>query len=616
MLAFVVPRARPVACVARYVVVAVVAVVLVGNLYLWQSGRRVIKPPLKFIDDTHEFLRNYQPLSAGAHPIAKLMSDATAAQDRLLASASTNVSDAAARYREKRGRHPPPGFDEWFQAAKACDAVVVEDFFDRIYKDLTPFWALDPDTITARANSWHWAVKVRNGQASAYGNVEGRIPWLQFWTDQVAQFAQNLPDVSMPINYHDEPRLLVPHDKMSEMVAKEQEQRSMPAASEVSSNYRTLEEFDARELKPYDPIWSGPDKSYWSLAVKTCGPETAAYQVGPLLNLSTRVQFPKAWHPDYAYRGFIRNWTASMDACQQPHLRQLHGTFLEPISLTSAEELIPLFGGSKLPMNSEILIPGAMYFSNNPYYTGGSYHGPAWQQKTTGIVWRGNTDGGRFRHSSWRHFHRLRFVDMMNGTTLSHAEIRGKQPETFELPDVEVYNNKHQASGRLGVWITNFANVGFGFICPPHQCEFLAQNYQTVRDVNMDRQLQFKFIPDIDGDAYSGRFLGFMQSTSVPMKATVFTEWYDDRIQPWLHFVPLDNSFQDLYSVLEFFGDVNGPGDDAARYIATVGKMWAEKVLRQQDMRLYMWRLLLEWARVCDTNRDTLGYVDDLLRQS
>jgi hypothetical protein len=36
-------------------------------------------------------------------------------------------------------------------------------------------------------------------------------------------------------------------------------------------------------------------------------------------------------------------------------------------------------------------------------------------------------------------------------------------------------------------------------------------------------------------------------------------------------------------------------------------------VLRREDMLLYVWRLLLEFARVCDENRARLGYVDDLL---
>jgi len=66
--------------------------------------------------------------------------------------------------------------------------------------------------------------------------------------------------------------------------------------------------------------------------------------------------------------------------------------------------------------------------------------------------------------------------------------------------------------------------------------------------------------------------------------------------------------------VLDFFMGYNGQGrhDEAAELIASEGQDWAEKVLRREDMVLYTWRLLLEWARICDDKRDLLGWVDDL----
>lgn len=46
--------------------------------------------------------------------------------------------------------------------------------------------------------------------------------------------------------------------------------------------------------------------------------------------------------------------------------------------------------------------------------------------------------------------------------------------------------------------------------------------------------------------------------------------------------------------------------------IAFEGKEWAEKVLRREDMELYALRALLEFARVCDDERDSLGFTGDL----
>ncbi len=123
-----------------------------------------------------------------------------------------------------------------------------------------------------------------------------------------------------------------------------------------------------------------------------------------------------------------------------------------------------------------------------------------------------------------------------------------------------------------------------------------------------------KYLPDIDGNSFSGRFRAFLRSTSLTIKATIYDEWHDARLMPWVHFVPMDNTFVDLYAILDFFMGYQGEGrhDSLAEEIADEGRSWTDRVLRREDMALYMWRLILEWARVCDDKRDVLGWVDDL----
>ena len=100
-----------------------------------------------------------------------------------------------------------------------------------------------------------------------------------------------------------------------------------------------------------------------------------------------------------------------------------------------------------------------------------------------------------------------------------------------------------------------------------------------------------------------------MRSTSMPLKATIYTEWHDDRLVPWVHFVPFDSSYMDIYAVMDYF--LHGHDFQAER-IADESRTWAESVLREEDMILYVWRLLLEYARVVDDKRDRLSYVADL----
>jgi hypothetical protein len=42
--------------------------------------------------------------------------------------------------------------------------------------------------------------------------------------------------------------------------------------------------------------------------------------------------------------------------------------------------------------------------------------------------------------------------------------------------------------------------------------------------------------------------------------------------------------------------------------IAEEGRKWANQVLRKEDMEIYFFRLLLEWARLTDDNRENLGF--------
>jgi hypothetical protein len=81
----------------------------------------------------------------------------------------------------------------------------------------------------------------------------------------------------------------------------------------------------------------------------------------------------------------------------------------------------------------------------------------------------------------------------------------------------------------------------------------------------------------------------------------------------------MDNRYGDWFGIMEYFlGDEKRgvAGHDAeAEKIANAGKEWAEKVLRKEDMQVYVLRLLLEYARICDEKRESMGWVDDLLHK-
>jgi hypothetical protein len=330
-----------------------------------------------------------------------------------------------------------------------------------------------------------------------------------------------------------------------------------------------------------------------------------------------------AYTRPHTYKGYVSNSSLSTDFCHQPDLQGLHGMMIEPISVSATQTLFPLFGGSKLPTNNEILLPAPMYWDNDERYSGGDDHGEPWVSKLNQVIWRGVATGGRNTANNWKGFQRHRFVAMTNATQVAGAETGKFHPPNWALPPSE-YQLAAQRESRLGAWTGGWADTGFvDLMCdvpnPDLTCNYTDPYYAVVPGMKMGDQFDRKFLPDIDGNSFSGRYRGFLLSTSLPIKATIFREWHDSRLMPWVHFVPMDNRFMDFWGIMEYFLGYEGekikvPGhDQAAEKIAMAGQAWANKVLRREDMQIYVLRLLLEYARLGHENRDSLGFVEDLL---
>ncbi|KAK4988293.1 hypothetical protein LTR50_004026 [Elasticomyces elasticus] len=552
----------------------------------------------------------------GTHPIDTLIQDADRISKTLLAQETTDVESAARVYRELRGRHPPPGFDTWFKFAQDNKAVIVEDFFDQIYHDLNPFWGIPAREIRQQANDFVHRISVRSGNVTQRTDIDQR-PWMDLWQDLVQSIAQHLPDIDLAINVMDESRLVVPWETVDTYMTTELKGRRLTPISDVVSKYSGLVDLDRVPPPPFDPEFL-PHGPYWSLAVAGCPPGSPARSAPLETNFSTPPLLPLEY-PLYSYQGYVSNWTLAKSPCDNPNLQGLHGTFVEPISISTSKKLFPLFGGSKLPMNNEILLPPAMYWTSDPFYSGGAAHGGPWEEKLDKLIWRGAASGGRNTRDNWTRFQRHRFVSMMNGTSIREAETSSQSPPNFDIPSYTAYQLTAPRNGYLGDWVAAFADTAFvHLLCFPDEgselCSYTSPYYEVAKEKPMKEQYANKYLPDIDGNSFSGRYRGFLGSTSVPIKATIYNEWHDSRLVPWKHFIPMDNTFVDIYGIMDYFLGFRGIGghDNAARNIALDGKAWAEKVLRREDMQIYALRLLLEYARICDDNRERMGWVEDL----
>ena len=362
---------------------------------------------------------------------------------------------------------------------------------------------------------------------------------------------------------------------------------------------------------------------FWKIAAAGCHPDSLARKADEQTDFSNTPQISLAHTIPHTFKGYVSNYTLSTDFCHQPDLQGLHGMMIDPLSVSSTKTLFPLFGGSKLPTNNEILLPAPMYWNNEERFSGGDDHGKPWLEKMDKVIWRGVATGGRNKPSNWKGFQRHRFVAMTNATQVSAAENWRQVPKNWAMP-TSSYNLAAQQENRLGEWTGEWADTGFvDLMCVVPQvngsCNYTSPSFSLTPGMKMADQFDRKFLPDIDGNSFSGRYRGFLMSTSLPIKATIFREWHDSRLVPWKHFVPMDNRFMDFWGIMEYFLGYEGENvkveghDKEAERIAMAGQEWANKVLRREDMQIYVLRLLLEYARISDDHRDKMGWVGDLL---
>lgn len=67
----------------------------------------------------------------------------------------------------------------------------------------------------------------------------------------------------------------------------------------------------------------------------------------------------------------------------------------------------------------------------------------------------------------------------------------------------------------------------------PGGLQSLMGDHRFGDSVTLGKHWSYKYLMDLDGMSYSGRFMSFLASDSVPVKATVYDEFYSDWIQPW-----------------------------------------------------------------------------------
>ena len=544
------------------------------------------------LSDTFERLHVISHEYSCDHPVVKLAYDAQKSFNATRDAQSQSLEEAVAEYRRRYQMPPPPLFDKWYEFATARDTIMIDEF-DTIYHAILPFWGLAPSTIRARVRedlgkpNAQMEVTIRNGRPIHKNG--GQLQFQKPGTiESLEKFAQWLPDMNLGFNTHDEPRVTVPHDALSQLVLE-----GRKAHARLNDKRATLRSyFTHQTLEAPIPVYSTrfmdiDGQESWLYSRLSCPLDSPARA----LNDDAEDDSTKwALKP----LGFIYNQTAASDICLNPSLRHRSGVFEHPNAFKITNQLTPMFSMSRPSSFQDIAVPSPYYRVSDTDFTDVTPESTVrWEDKIHQLYWRGSTKGGHSHGGSWRNLFRQRVIG-----NLTH-------------PQSPQYVMKRQEISRCNVgaddgWTTrsvthdeikDYFNTHFTSFQDCHDdCDEEEMFFNgTVELDPQEEAWKYRYLLDIDGHAYSGRFYSFMRSQSVPFKLTIFREWHDNVLFPWVHYVPINRDVTDIPELIRFF-EHDPAGERIARSIALEGQEWAQKALRNEDLDVYLFRLLLEYV--------------------
>lgn len=526
------------------------------------------------------------------HPMKSLIQTSRDSWAAKLQSQSQTLDAAVHEYRRRYGIAPPPHFDKWYDFAKTRGVQLIDEY-DTIYNSLLPFWALEPATIRRRArealgfgDNQLMGLLIRDGKSL---HVDGGQEWLQqAAVGMIEQFVEYLPDMDLAFNVHDEPRVVVPHDELSRMVETALT-KSLPKAGsqtalrnafsarpkDVDSGKRIAEVKTTRfNVFAHQPTWIPSRLS--------CSPLSPARPLDESLAADNLTAYA------LGELAFVYNQTAFSDVCNSPSFSTSHGFFDRPNAFNVVHDLFPIFSQSKMSSFQDIVYPSPWYWYGKVKYK--ESQDIDWTKKENKLWWRGSTTGGFSRAGGWKRQHRQHFVRRVNALDTAKVLQSSNAAATDENPGSQWIVKDVPRQDYKEIMDVHFSHVGQ---CDPGDCDAQREFFKIVEPADQQDAWKYKYLLDLDGNAFSGRFYAFLMSHSLTFKMAVFREWHEEWIKPWVHYIPLSLRAEEALEAVRYL-DAEEEGKPIASSIAEAGRDWAFKALRNEDFEVWFFRLLLE----------------------
>ncbi|KAJ7262915.1 glycosyl transferase family 90-domain-containing protein [Mycena rebaudengoi] len=562
----------------------------------------------------------------GPHPIFELVERAEAAWAAKQARASTSLREAVAEYRRRYKRAPPRGFDEWWYYVEE-HAVQLPDEYDQIDRDLAMFWGMDPRDLRVIQRDWEAhadsytigkdadeeGINLLNFTLPGDEETRFNLATGAFQTiELLTEVERHIPPFRAVFSPHDNPNL--PTDYELQTMALE----AAAAGKYIDINHPPpVKHGWISACPPFSPAWldpipfsseDGPPITYPPPLPPQPLRRSDPMTPDPTKNIydtAARTLPPKP-------RSFIHDHLRAMDPCLHPTHLTAHGEYLaQRAGPTPHRTLIPQFSYSSTLLHHDIRPAMPLNWVPDDAAKGGPVVLPWAEKSEEKLQWRGSNTG--IWHNAdgrWRDAHRTRLMALASGEGSRNISVlrapEGNDERVGEGEDV----------GRRA-WVGALMDVAFtgrAVNCDEEkgQCRAVEEMFEFRRGHEAAEAARYKYIIDVDGNGWSSRFQRLITSGSLIFKATTYPEWFQDRIQPWVHYVPVQNDYSDVLDALIFFrGDPAGARahDAMAQRIAEAGRAWSLSYWRKEDLTAYMFRLFLEYARVMSPEREKMSFV-------
>lgn len=237
---------------------------------------------------------------------------------------------------------------------------------------------------------------------------------------------------------------------------------------------------------------------------------------------------------------FVKETSACTDWCAKPYAHNQQGHFFSDWRTIGA--LYPVFSPAKARGFQDIRIPSHYYYGSTPRYTYGwdpvnlelkdvdPLEMP-WDDKIDMVFWRGATTGGGNHPPGFTpQYHRHRFVRMASDSSNTRKVITFANPpsSTTQWVSAEILASDLNDEILDAAFVNAVSAESY-----PGGRVALMRDHRFGDSVPLGAHWAYKYLADLDGMSYSGRFFAFLASDSVPLKATVYEEFFTDWIQPW-----------------------------------------------------------------------------------